>query len=460
MNNNLNCDAISADLYESRPLMSMSRLFLILAVLTYAVSIGVGHEFYLSVDQVFWGFNTPSYDIFSIVFLFFLVVIPSAVLPLTLYRPSSIFLYSLMFFVYVPAVVIAMLNYDDSFDRYFWLLCGFCFGVVFCCVVTRGVKQDVVLGRAPSRSLVFINMVGALVCFIALYATYRDILSFSGLNDIYTQREKGAATSLFIGYCQVYLAYVFAPILFVYGLLYKKFFSLVISFAAFVFVFMITAERTIVLLPFVLLVICLVFKFRGFGISNVYYLFFGGTFLILMVSFLFEYSSFASQLGTYFFMRTIAIPGLFVSQYYDLFSEQGYTYWSHVSVLGKLVDVPATYATDEKWPALGKILAERVLGIQSQSNANFVATDGVAAAGAIGVVVICMAYAAWLLFLDWASKGWSKLLLFPALFPLAFVSTNGSLFTMLTSFGGFYWLLMLMCDKYTFRVDLRRELAK
>ncbi|WP_256577725.1 hypothetical protein [Pseudomonas sp. NFIX28] len=454
-------DAGSSGLHESWPRIRKSRCYLILCVLFYSISIAIGQEFYLSVDQAFWGFNKVSYDALAIVFIFFLVVIPSVVLPLTLCRPSSIFLYSLMFFVYVPAVVIAVLNHDDSLVRYFWLLSGFCFGMVFCCVVSRSVRQgaDALIGKAPSRGVVLINIIGALVCFIALYSTYGDILAFSGLSDIYSQREKGAATSLLIGYCQVYLAYVFAPVLFVCGVLYKRFFSLVLAVVAFIFVYMITAERTVILLPFVLLVMCLVFRVRGGGISNVYYLFLGGSFLILLISFLFKYSSVVNQLGVYIFTRTIAIPGLFVSQYYDLFSQQGYTYWSHVSVLGRLIDIPAAYVADEKWPALGKILAERVLGIQSQSNANFVATDGVAAAGAVGVVVICMAYAVWLLVLDWAARGWSKVFLFSALFPLAFVSTNGSLFTMLTSFGGFYWILMLLIDKYRFHFGLRKELA-
>lgn len=68
---------------------------------------------------------------------------------------------------------------------------------------------------------------------MALYPTYGDVLSFFGLVDIYGQREKGAATSLFIGYCQVYLAYVFAPLFFSYGILYKKWFPLALAIAAF-----------------------------------------------------------------------------------------------------------------------------------------------------------------------------------------------------------------------------------
>lgn len=128
--------------------------------------------------------------------------------------------------------------------------------------------------------------------------------------------------------------------------------------------------------------------------------------------------------------------------------------------IGSLVDIPAAYAADPKWPALGKILAERVLGVQSQSNASFVATDGVAAAGAIGVFAICIANAFWLLILDQAAKGWNKIFLFTTLFPMAFVATNASLFTMLVSFGGLYWLLMLLLDRYKFRFYSSKEYAQ
>lgn len=436
--------------------ISRTRLILIFMMFVYSVSVAIGHKYYLSVEQSFWGFNEPDFNagaLFSIAILTFL---PSMVLPTNLSRPSAIFLYSLMFFVYVPAVVIGMLNFEDSVSRYLGILGSFCLGVVFCCILSRLVSTDKEDCKEPSRFLIFMNFIGSLSCIFLLFLTYKDILSFSGLDDIYLQREKGAATSLFIGYCQVYLAYVFSPILFVYGYLYRRIMSFALASFGFLFVFMITAERTVLLLPFVLLGISFVFKRRGLAISNIYYLFFGGAFFIVLISMFFEYSSFVSELGVYFFTRTVAIPGLFVSQYYDLFSVQGYTHWSHVSVIGKLLDVPAAYMNDEKWPALGKILAERVLGIQSQSNANFVATDGVAAWGGLGVFIICSIYGFWLLILDWVSKGWDKIFILPALFPLAFVSTNGSLFTLLTSFGGFYWILVLLLDKYKLTMKVPR----
>lgn len=433
-----------------------ARLVLLCAALFYAFSIGVGHLLYLSVMQSFWGFNTPYYNVCSIIVIVLFVALPACVLPLQVTRPSTVFLYSLMFFVYVPSVVISMLNFEDSLSRYFWILLSSCIGCIFSSVAVRLFGADNSVGRGPSIGLVAVNILGAIISFMCLFVEYKDILSFSGLDDIYVQRARGAATSLFIGYCQVYLAYVFSPFLFVCGLVYKRIFLLVFSLLCFVFVFMITAERTIILLPFAFLAIYFVFTRRGFVVSNMSYLFIFGGGVILIISNFYQSSHFLSELGVYFFTRTIAGPGLFVSQYYDLFSVQGYTHWSHVSIVGQLADVPSAYIGDSKWPALGKILAERVLGIESQSNANFIATDGVAAWGGGGIIVIFVIYTCWLLVLDRAARGWNKLFIFPLIFPMAFVSTNASLFTMMTSFGGFFWVASFYLDKYKVRTRGRR----
>ena len=110
--------------------ISRTRLILIFMIFVYSVSVAIGHKYYLSVEQSFWGFNEPDFNagaLFSIAILTFL---PSMVLPTNLSRPSAIFLYSLMFFVYVPAVVIGMLNFEDSVSRYLGILGSFCLGVV------------------------------------------------------------------------------------------------------------------------------------------------------------------------------------------------------------------------------------------------------------------------------------------------------------------------------------------
>lgn len=442
----------NSDYIKKSTSLITARVVLLLSALFYALSIGVGHSLYLSKMQSFWGFNTPIYNASSIVIAVIFTALPACVLPLRITRPSTVFLYSLIFFVYIPCVVISMLNFEDSLSRYFWILLFSCIGCISCSVAIRLFGADSGGGKGPSIGLVAVNVFGALISFMFLFSEYKDILSFSGLNDIYVQRERGAATSLFIGYCQVYLAYVFSPFLFIYGMIYKRFLFLIFGVFCFLFVFMITAERTIILLPFAFFAIYFVFASRGFVVSNMSYLFVFGGVVILTISLFYNSSDFLSELGVYFFTRTIAGPGLLVSQYYDLFSVQGYTHWSHVSIIGRLADVPPAYLGDSKWPALGKILAERVLGIESQSNASFLATDGVAAWGGAGVLIIFVVYTCWLLVLDRVAKGWNKLFIFPLIFPMAFVSTNASLFTMMTSFGGFFWLALFYLDKYKFRL--------
>lgn len=429
-----------------------ARILLIFSMLLYAGALVLGHERYLAVEHAFWGFNQPQYDPLAMLVTLVFVIVPASVMPLYFNKPSTLFIYALAFFVYVPGLVIAMLNRVDALEVYFWLFFNFCLGLVLCSLLVRSTGRAVLEEKAPSRFMIGFNLCGALICFVVLFLTYRDVLSFSGLNEIYLQREKGAATSLFIGYCQVYLAYFFSPVLFVSGVLYKRILLALLGFSGFIFIYMVTAERTVLLLPFVMLLVAKAFKMRGFGARNGYGLFLVGALLVAMIAMLFERSHVVSQIGVYFYMRLVAIPGLFVSQYYDFFSTLGYTHWSHVSVIGNLFEVPIAYSGDEKWPALGKILAERLLGIQSQSNAGFVATDGVAAFGSIGVLIICLLYTGWLLLLDHVSRGWSRLFLMTVLFPLAFITTNGSLFTILTSFGGALWIVLLWIDRYRFRL--------
>lgn len=90
---------------------------------------------------------------------------------------------------------------------------------------------------------------------------------------------------------------------------------------------------------------------------------------------------------------------------------------------------------------LGRILAERSFNVESNSNASLFATDGAAALGPIGIIVISILLAAWLILLDRATRDWNRRLVLPLLLPIGLALVNVSFFTMLTSFGGIIWLL-------------------
>ena len=426
-------------------LLFTSRLVLLACTLLYGYSIYFAHDEYLSNVQFMWGFEAPSVDLYKVLAVIILLAIPSCLLPSSINKPSSLFVFVTFLFVYVPSIVITVGNYTDSLDTYSSLLVAFCAGFSIVCLASNVVGVDESASKdVPSLYLGFGMLIFWLVFCGVLLNTYLPMMNFVGLDDIYQQRELGAATSLFMGYVQVYFAYMISPFLLSYGLLKKNALYVIVSVIGFLIMFMITAERTVMLLPFVISIVYFVCArgLNGYRYVSMFVIF--SSTLNFIISFFYLDSDVVDKLGFYFLTRTMALPGILFSQYYDLFSKMGFTYWSHVTGLGALVGVPDAYADDAKWPMLGKIVAERVIGVESNSNASLFATDGAAAFGAVGVFVICVIFALWLIVLDSVGNRWNKAFVISALFPVSYALTNGSFFTILSSFGGLLWLVLLL----------------
>ena len=154
-------------------------------------------------------------------------------------------------------------------------------------------------------------------------------------------------------------------------------------------------------------------------------------------------SSLASLLSTYLTGRTIAVPGLTFSQYYDVFNREGFTWWSHVRGIGEIVAPPGDFADSELWPRLGNIVGDRIYKRSDVNvNANLFSSDGVAAAGAAGVIAIGLLFAIYLRLLDRVSARWDRSFVVLAVFPVGLVLTNAPFWTTMLSFGGLFWLLV------------------
>ncbi|MDH1723282.1 hypothetical protein N5E96_18535, partial [Pseudomonas mosselii] len=117
--------------------VSKPRMKLLASVVLYVLALMYGHDRYLAVEQAFWGFNVPNLSVEVVFFVLLFSMVPVFVLPLYFDRPSTLFIYAIVFCVYVPSVVIGMPNHADSVDRYFWLFSSFCIGLIACCVTVR-----------------------------------------------------------------------------------------------------------------------------------------------------------------------------------------------------------------------------------------------------------------------------------------------------------------------------------
>lgn len=430
---------------------SRSKFILLLSVLFYGFAISVSHRLYLSVEQAGWGFHAPSWDVYKVISMVTMLALPTLAMPARFDRASSVILLLLFTLVFVPAIVINIENFEDGLGRYGALLSALSFGMmlIFLSVRIFGLQSSESENLLPSPRVARIIFGVWLLCCVVLIVLYKDSMNFAGLSEVYDQREKGAATSLLVGYAQLYFAYVLSPFLLAYGLTKRKFFISMIAVAGFIIMYMITAERTVFLLPVAIFGIYKIVRRRAYTINHVSVLVLGFSILTLLIALLWSSVGILDKLGFYFLTRLLAYPGVFVAQYYDLYSNLGYTYWSHVSGISSMVSAPSLIDYDRKWPMLGRILAERMFHVESNSNASIFATDGAASLGPLGVIVISILLSIWLIMLDRVSRKWDRRFVLPLFLPIAFALVNVSFFTMLTSFGGLFWILFLYSSRYT-----------
>ena len=204
----------------------------------------------------------------------------------------------------------------------------------------------------------------------------------------------------------------------------------------------ITAERTTVVAP---VVIKLIHNNRyrlrcGLNLVTLFLVFL--SIVIVAVSLFYDRYPLINEIGFYFFTRPIATPGKFVLDYHDFFAANGLTYFSHVKGFNLIVPTPDVYKWNPHWPSLGWIVGNDFHQIDSNSNASFVSTDGLASIGVGGVFLMCLVFSIFLLYLDKFSKRIPSELVITSTFPIAFALTNGSLFTTLLSYGGFAVLIL------------------
>lgn len=423
----------------------IGRCILFFSLLAYASSIHFSHMSFL-VDQHNAPFYNPAtLDFFQGAVILAFITLAAVVLPLRLKNVSSVFLVIIFSFLYMPIVVITMGNTVDlSLNQLMIVLVVSASFLVLVVASTAFPSLDFSKDFFPvGKRLLNLLLVAWFVLLVFFIYKFHSIMRLSGLSEVYMQREAGQAKTLVEGYLQLYFGYFFSVVLFSFGVFYRNWLAVLAGLVGCVLLYSVTAERTVFMLPALVLCVYIVAsspRNLGFWLPVFFFL---CSFLFLLVSLLYKESEFFYQLGFYSLVRVVAIPGIFFEHYYNFFSSVGYTNYSHVSGLNLLFSPDSYFQADPLYPQLGKIVARDVHHIQSNSNASFLATDGAAAFGSLGVLLITFLLAFYLLIIDFLGRKWPLALIAPAIAPLAFILTNGSFFTVLLSFGGLLWLVIL-----------------
>lgn len=362
-----------------------------------------------------------------------------------LVTPAALIVFILYFNVFVPGVVTSLLLTADAIERYGAILV--CMALVF---ISAGLslRQQSFDPRAADRidpALERFVLIVWMICGVALVLAYASVMNLASLDDqstIYEQRELGTARSPVLGYLQTFFSNIFNPTLLLIGLYRKRHAWTIGGLLGGVLMYSITAQRTVLMLPmFVVLIFMLLNSRRFAGAATYIIMLFLAAAMVVANEFQ-EDNLFAAAVALLLTFRTVAIPGLTISQYHDLFGEIGFTFWSHVKGFDLFVPAPHYAHGDHLWPNLGYIVGDKTYGAPAFNvNANLFAGDGVAAAGAIGVLVIGLVFIAWIKWIDRLARPWSPLFATMALLPPAISLTNGHFFTTLLSFGGLFWIV-------------------
>lgn len=419
--------------------------FFFLTCLFYAFSINLCHKTYLFERQEFWGFTYFGLSDLSYYIIFFSILITSFNIPLKLSSPSKFITFILYIVVYIPTIVLTLALKENSLGEYSWGLFCLSTGFIILSLLPKlNFDRKIHLKYfIPDRRSEYFFLALWVFCFTMLLYLFKDIINFVGLEDIYGQRAAGRSRNLFEGYMQTYLPNVICAALMTFGLIFKKWSYIIMAIAGYLLMFGITAQRTVFMMPLVLFAL---FKYLKDGTYNEYSM----IRMVLFISTVFIIVAFLPNgvtrefLGFYFVTRIFATPGIMYSMYHDTFSQISYTYWSHVKGINLFVSKPVEFNSDADWPQLGWIVARYKLGIISNSNANLFAADGVAAASGIGVIIICIILALYLLVFDKVTKNIDPRFKVMVAFPIGLALTNGSLATILLSFGGVFWIAFFL----------------
>jgi hypothetical protein len=139
------------------------------------------------------------------------------------------------------------------------------------------------------------------------------------------------------------------------------------------------------------------------------------------------------------FMRSIGNAGLMNSLYYEFFSKNPQTNFSHLNVVNYFFD---SYPYGNL--SLGQIIGVHYYKSDSMNaNANFWATDGFASSGPTGVLFISVVLSLFFVSVNYFTRNTKTEYTAIYLLPVAVVMTDISFFTTLTSGGGLLLLLFV-----------------
>ncbi|MFC6267714.1 hypothetical protein [Frigoriflavimonas asaccharolytica] len=369
---------------------------------------------------------------------FFILSFFFCILPLLFYngfnRISSFLSIFIYYLLYVPIILTFFFNLEGSALYVSYLQFLFVLSMIILFKADKFVLK--IKFRLPGDFDVFKFVLFA--CgFLTLYVAfvYRDNLEFVGFDHVYEHRSSNEqlGADVFTGYLSVWLHNVLIPICLSYSLFAKKKLYFIVATISAIIIYMATAAKSVLLFPLIFLAIFWFLKKRSL---NYAFLSIGIVLSVVLVTTLFTgFSEFTSLL----WMRTVGNGGYLTKFYHDFFETNPITYYTHINVVNAITN---GYPYDK---TLGEVVGNFYWN-DANTNANFWATDGIAALGDFGILFSSVLLFFLFVIFNTITVNYNKLFLILILIPYSLALLNASLFSSLVTGGGFLVFGFLMLN--------------
>lgn len=370
-----------------------------------------------------------------------------SVLPFAAYRGltklSSFFSLFLYLFVYLPFIHAIFVAYNISqLQIYSYSLAMM---VIMISLFKLGgewtlLRDIVVKPQISLRTIEIITLVLTLLYVAIAHSSMHFVNIFTQSGDMYAYREQNSEVESLggIAYVQGWLFGAFYPFLLVCYLRMKRRKMALLPLIGYFLLFAVDMQKMTFLMPFALIFMYYIISLNEEKICNYLHSFMMVCILLLsLVLYVFQDDEIVFAIAAIVLLRTVCVAGWLTQFYIHFFNENPYTYYSHINIVNYITE---SYPYTEP---LGKVVA---YGSQN-ANANFFLTDGVAACGLVGIVMIGLFFATILMFINSISARYKKSDMFIIFMPTIAYFLNASIFTTLLSSGLFILIILVACFK-------------
>lgn len=368
--------------------------------------------------------------------------------PILCYRGMRGISSVLAVFVFVLLYIPIILTFSLGSDRPVPELLGL--QLVFAGSMCMLFLADLILIRSPfdfrGRTDLMPWVLALTVAATAYVAfVYRGNLRFVSFGEaVYEQRaannELGAG--LATRYLSSWLNTVLIPLALAYGLVERRIRFFAVGSASCVIIYMATAAKATLLLP---VIYAALFVLLGRGrLNRMYPLFVGALslFLCVLLASTGTTDSLMFLISSILMMRTIGNGGQLTMAYYDFFATHPRTEYSHINLVRA---AGASYPYGNL--SIGEAVGHHFFGPETNANANFWATDGIAASGLAGVALITVVCALLFVVLNSVTRGYDRLFVVLCFLPFVLFFLNTSLFSSVWSGGAFFLIIFFLCNR-------------